>query len=138
MKRVKGKGKETDSPWKLMPPHTHPSTSQTTPQTSTRCSLKVPRTFSPCLQVACLELAPPSPTCFSWALWGIFRRPLWWRWTQPLSSSASLGKQRSGDTSVPGQGPHFPCPHTGGRREGKENWCFSTQGQPGRPWRASE
>lgn len=91
---MKGKGKETDNPWKLMPLHTHPFTSSTTSQTSTmRCSLKTPRILSPCLKVAFLELAL-LPTCLSWALWGIFRRPLWWRCTQPLSSSASLGNQK--------------------------------------------
>lgn len=73
--------------------------------------------FSPRFQVGFPEPAPPSPTCFSWALWGVFRRPLWWRWTQPLSSSASLGKQRRGTPPCRAKMPTL-LPHTSEGRGG--------------------
>ena len=130
---MKGKGKRDRQPLEADATSHPPFYCPQTP--ITRCPLKIPRTFSPCFQVAFLEPAPPPPTCLSWGLWGIFRRPLWWRWTQPLSSSASLGKQRTGKTSVPGQDSHSPRPHIGGKREGPDSWCFSTQGEPGRLWR---
>ena len=73
--------------------------------------------FSPCFQVAFPEPAPPALTCFSWALWGVCRRPLWWRWTQPLSSSASLGKQRRRTSPCRAKMPTL-LPHTSEGRGG--------------------
>lgn len=63
------------------------------------------------------EPAPPPPTCLSWALWGIFRRPLWCRWTQPLSSSASLGKQGGGHLRARPRLPLSSPTHRGDRAQ---------------------
>ena len=104
LKRVKGEGKERRrrGPWKLTPPNTHPAASSTVPQASTRtCSLETPRALCPCLPVSS---GPPGAS--SAGLSG------------GAAPSRSAHQQACGSTggnsSVPVQGSHFPCPQQEG------------------------